>query len=121
MRGVTRRDRTIGGAQQQAVMPGQAQCITCPIIAVSAVKADDIVAEALQVSGHRGADITAMPRDQNPHGSIIGRRPAAMRTDLLPDLPGMSDLNVRHEARSGYCATFVPLYGTNVAQSFSVL
>ena len=47
------------------------------IITVRAVKAGDIVAEAFQVSRYRGTDLTAVPRDQNAHGSMIaaGRQP----------------------------------------------
>jgi hypothetical protein len=43
------------------------------IIAVGAVKADDIVAEVPQMTGYRPADVTEIPCDQNPHGSMIGR------------------------------------------------
>jgi hypothetical protein len=47
------------------------------VIAVNAVIADDIMTEALQVSRYRGTHVTAMPRDQDPHRPVIGRRSAA--------------------------------------------
>jgi hypothetical protein len=40
--------------------------------------------QALEVSRYRGTHVTAMPRDQNPHDPMIGRRPAATPTDF-PD------------------------------------
>jgi len=41
------------------------------IIAVHAVKADNIMAQALQVSRDRSTHVTAMPGDQNTHDSMI--------------------------------------------------
>jgi len=52
------------------------------VVAVDAVKADNIVAQAFQVSRDRGTYVTAMPRDQNAHESMMGRRPAAVPTDI---------------------------------------
>jgi hypothetical protein len=43
------------------------------IIAVDEVIAGDIMAEAPQMSRYRGTHVTAMPRDQNPHHSMISR------------------------------------------------
>jgi hypothetical protein len=64
------------------------------IVAVNAVIADDIMPEELQVSRYRGTHVTAIPRDQNAHNSMIGRGPAATPTDLLTIRAG-----VRNECR----------------------
>jgi hypothetical protein len=42
----------------------------------TAREAGDIVAHVLKVSPYRGADMTAVPGDQNAHCSIIGGRRA---------------------------------------------
>jgi hypothetical protein len=52
------------------------------VIAVEPVKTDDSVTQALQMSRYRGTHVTAVPRDQNPHDPMIGRRPAATPTDF---------------------------------------
>jgi hypothetical protein len=52
------------------------------VIAVEPVKTDDSVAQALQMSRYRGTHVTAVPRDQNPHDPMIGRRPAATPADF---------------------------------------
>ncbi len=47
------------------------------VVAVEAVITDDIMSQALQMSRYRGTHVTAMSRNQNPHGPIIdgGLRP----------------------------------------------
>jgi hypothetical protein len=50
------------------------------IVTVDAVIADDIMTGALQMSRYRGTHVTAMPRDQNAHNPMIGRRSAAVPT-----------------------------------------
>jgi hypothetical protein len=55
------------------------------IIAVDAVITGDIMAEAPQMSRYRGTHVTAMPRDQNAHDSMIGRPPAAVPTDFADE------------------------------------
>jgi hypothetical protein len=67
-----------GAAVRRAPDRGKIQ----QVIAVNAVIADDIMTAAPQVSRYRGAHVTAIPRDQNPHDPMIGRRPATMPTDL---------------------------------------
>jgi hypothetical protein len=52
------------------------------VIAVEAVITDDIMTQELQMSRYRGTHVTAMSRDQNPHGPIIGGRPTAAPTDF---------------------------------------
>lgn len=52
------------------------------VIAVEPVVTDDIVTQAFQESRYRGTHVTAMPRDQNPHQPMIGRRPPAAPTDF---------------------------------------
>ena len=56
------------------------------VMAVKAVITDDIVAEALQMRCYRGTNVTAVPRDKNPHGPMIGGRPAAAPTDFACEL-----------------------------------
>jgi hypothetical protein len=67
-----------GAAVRRAPDRGKIQ----QVIAVNAVVADDIMTEALQVSRYWGTHVTAMPRNQNPHDPMIGRRPAGTPTDL---------------------------------------
>jgi hypothetical protein len=43
------------------------------IIAVDSVIADDLMAEALQMSRYRGTHMTVMPGDQNLHNPMIGQ------------------------------------------------
>jgi hypothetical protein len=47
-----------------------------------AVITDDLVAQPLQVSRHRGANVTAMSRHQNPHDPMIGGRPVPAPTNF---------------------------------------
>jgi hypothetical protein len=67
-----------GAAVRRAPDGGKIQ----QVIAINAVVADDVMTESLQVSRNRGTHVTAMPRDQNPHDPMIGRRPATVPTDL---------------------------------------
>lgn len=46
------------------------------VVAIDAVKADDLMTEERQVLRYRSPYVTAMPRDQNAHYPMIGRRPA---------------------------------------------
>jgi hypothetical protein len=55
------------------------------IIAVNVVITGNVMAEARQMSRHRGTHLTAMPRDQNPHDLMIGRRPAAGPTGFADE------------------------------------
>jgi hypothetical protein len=52
------------------------------IVAIDAVKTDDIMTEERQVLRYRNPYVTAMPSDQNAHHPTIGRRPATVPTDL---------------------------------------
>ncbi len=45
------------------------------IFPVSQVKAGHLMAKALQMAGHRPADVTAMPGDQNAHAAMISLVP----------------------------------------------
>jgi hypothetical protein len=67
-----------GAAVRRALDRGKIQQVS----AINAVVADDIMTETPQVSRYRGTHVTAIPRDQNPHDPMIGRRPAPMPTDL---------------------------------------
>jgi hypothetical protein len=60
-----------GAAIRRELDRGQIQ----EIIAVDAVEADNLMAQALQMRRDRGTHVTAMPSDQNAHDSMIGRRP----------------------------------------------
>lgn len=53
-------------------------------ITIGAIKPSDFVAEPLEMSGDRTADVPTMPRDQNPHRSIITCRPALAPIGLAP-------------------------------------
>jgi hypothetical protein len=68
-----------GAAVRRALDRGKVQ----EIITVSAIKASDIVAEAFQMTGHRAADATAMARDEDAHESMIPRRRAFPRKQLV--------------------------------------
>jgi hypothetical protein len=51
------------------------------VMAIEAVVTGDIMTQALQMSRHRGAHVTSVPRDQNPHNPMICSRPAAAPTN----------------------------------------
>jgi hypothetical protein len=45
------------------------------VMTVEAVITDDVMAQSLKMSRYRGTNVTAIPRDQNPHDPMIGGRP----------------------------------------------
>jgi hypothetical protein len=54
------------------------------------------------MSRYRGAHVTAMPRHQNPHDPMIGRRPAAAPADFAHEKEQeRQDTADREQAQSG--------------------
>jgi hypothetical protein len=72
------------------------------VVAVGAVEAGDIVAQVLKVSPYRGADMTAVPGDQNAHCSIIGERRAGARP--WPECLRSRRLQCHHHGMSTDCS-----------------
>ena len=67
-----------GAASRRTPDRGQIQ----EVISVGPIKADNNMAQALQMSRDRGTHMTAMPSDQNAHNPMIGHGGRAAPIDI---------------------------------------
>ena len=65
------------------------------VLAIKTVITDDIMTQALQMSRYRGTHVTAIPRDQNPHDTMIRSRPTAAPANFAQE--GATADETRHD------------------------